>query len=116
MFAIDMLDRLACPECKNFSVELKSFLTKHNEIIEGEISCSSCRRQYPINEGIPNMLPDDLRLQKITKESIWQEWRKRLGLFKQRIKGWTEEDSRLNTDKIWKRLLQAKNVNPYRRN
>ncbi len=111
-----MLDRLACPECKNFSVEVKPFLTKQNEIIEGEISCSSCRRQYPINESIPNMLPDDLRLQKITKERSWQEWRKRLSLFKQRIKGWTEEDSRLNTDKIWKRLLQAKNVNPYRRN
>lgn len=93
MFTINMLERLACPECKNSSIEVKSFLTEHDEIIKGVIVCLRCRRQYPINEGIPNMLPDDLRLQKIAKESSWQEWRKRLSLFKQRIKGWTEEDS-----------------------
>jgi uncharacterized protein YbaR (Trm112 family)/ubiquinone/menaquinone biosynthesis C-methylase UbiE len=105
MFTIDMLDRLACPECKNFSVEVKSCLTKHNEIIKGEISCSSCHREYTINEGIPNMLPDKLRLQKIAKESSWQEWRKRLSLFKQRIKGWTKEDSR-KTIPIYDALLR----------
>ena len=100
-----MLDRLACPECKNFSVEVKSFLTKHNEIIKGEISCSSCHREYPINEGIPNMLPDELRLKKIPKESSWREWGKRLSLFKQRMKGWTEEDSR-KTIAIYDELLR----------
>ena len=105
MFTIDMLDRLACPECKNFSVEVKSFLTKHNEIIKGEISCSSCHREYPINEGIPNMLPDELRLKKIPKESSWREWGKRLSLFKQRMKGWTEEDSR-KTIAIYDELLR----------
>lgn len=88
-----MLDRLACPECKNFSIEIKSSSTEHDKIIKGEIVCFSCRRQYPINEGIPNMLPDELRLKKIPKESSWQGWRKRLGLFKKRMKGWTKEDS-----------------------
>ena len=104
MFTINMLERLACPECKNFSLEVKSFLTEHDEIIKGVIVCLRCRHQYPINEGIPNMLPDDLRLQKIAKESSWQEWRKRLSLFKQRIKSWTEEDSR-KTIAIYDALL-----------
>ena len=105
MFTIDMLERLACPECKNLYVEVKSPLTKNNEIIKGEISCSSCHREYPINEGIPNMLPDELRLKKIPKESSWREWGKRLSLFKQRMKGWTEEDSR-KTIAIYDELLR----------
>ncbi len=94
MFTLDMLDRLACPECKSSSTELKSFSIENNEIIKGEIDCLRCHRQYPINKGIPNMLPDELRLKKIPKESIWREWGKRLSSFKQRMNGWTEENSR----------------------
>ena len=100
-----MLNRLACPECNNFFVEVKSSLTKNNEIIKGEIFCSSCHREYPINEGIPNMLPDELRLQKKPKQGSWREWGKRLGLFKQRMKGWKEEDSR-KTITIYDELLR----------
>lgn len=94
MLTLDMLDRLACPECKNFSMELKSTAIENEEIIKGEIVCLRCHRQYPINEGIPNLLPDELRLKKIPKESIWREWGKRLGSYKHRMKGWTEENSR----------------------
>jgi uncharacterized protein YbaR (Trm112 family) len=94
MLKLDMLDRLACPECKNFSMKLKSSSIEENEIIKGEIVCHRCHRQYPINEGIPNMLPDELRLKTIPKESIWREWGKRLGSYKHRKKGWTEENSR----------------------
>jgi uncharacterized protein YbaR (Trm112 family) len=89
-----MLDRLACPECKNFSIELKSSPLENHEIIKGEIVCLSCHRHYPIHEGIPNMLPDELRLKKIPKERIWREWGKRLSSYKHRMKGWTEENSR----------------------
>ena len=94
MLTLDMLDRLACPECKNFSMELKSSSIENYEIIKGEIICLRCHRQYPINEGIPNMLPDELRIKTIPKESIWREWGKRLGSYKHRKKGWTEENSR----------------------
>ncbi len=94
MLKLDMLDRLACPECKNFSMELKSSSLENNKIIKGEIVCPRCHRQYPINDGIPNMLPDELRLKKIPKESIWQEWGKRLGSYRHRMRGWTEENSR----------------------
>lgn len=94
MLTVDMLDRLACPECKNFSVELKSSRRENNKIIKGEIVCLRCHRQYPIHEGIPNMLPDELRLKKVPKESIWREWGKRLGAYKHRMKGWTKENSR----------------------
>jgi uncharacterized protein YbaR (Trm112 family) len=94
MLTLDMLDRLACPECKNSSMELKSSSIENNKIIKGEIVCPRCHRQYPINDGIPNMLPDELRLKKIPKESIWREWGKRLGSYRHRKKDWTEENSR----------------------
>ena len=93
MLTLDMLDRLACPECNNSSMELKSSSIENYGIIKGEIVCLRCHRQYPINQGIPNMLPDEVRLKKIPKESIWQEWGKRLGSYKHRKKGWTEENS-----------------------
>jgi len=105
MFKINMLDRFACPECFNFPLEVKAFSTKKEEIINGEIICSRCRRKYPINEGIPSMLPDELRSRRKPKEMSWREWRKRLGVFKQRIKGWTEEDSQ-KTIAIYRELFR----------
>lgn len=46
----DLLNVLACPMCKS-DVELKGSI----------IFCMECKRKYPIEDGIPNMLPDDLR-------------------------------------------------------
>ena len=31
------------------------------EIVEGVITCQSCKRWYPIIDEIPHMLPDELR-------------------------------------------------------
>lgn len=46
----ELLEVLACPMCKR-DVELKG----------DELVCTECDRHYPIEDGIPNMLPDDLR-------------------------------------------------------
>ena len=40
--------------------------TVHNvedgdEVVEGLLSCEGCDRQFPINNSIPNLLPQDLR-------------------------------------------------------
>jgi uncharacterized protein YbaR (Trm112 family) len=32
------------------------------EIIKGSLFCGKCNEYYPIEEGIPNMLPPDLRV------------------------------------------------------
>lgn len=94
MITIDMLDRIVCPICKNSLRETKPTFTQYDWIIEGELVCSHCQRRYSISEGIVNTLPDELRLQKNLKEGNWGEWRKRLDLFRQRMKDWQEEDSR----------------------
>lgn len=46
----ELLDILACPYCKK------------GVSLEGEkLICSECGREFPISDGIPNMLPDELR-------------------------------------------------------
>lgn len=46
----ELVKILACPHCKgNVKKESKS------------IVCEECGREYPIVDGIPHMLPDELR-------------------------------------------------------
>jgi len=56
----ELMDILACPICKS---DLILNVTKENdeEIVSGTIYCFKCDEHYPIEDGIPNMLPPDLR-------------------------------------------------------
>ncbi len=56
----DLLDILACPLCKG-DLTLEVFEENEKEIVTGKLCCPSCRECYPIEDGIPNMLPPDLR-------------------------------------------------------
>jgi uncharacterized protein YbaR (Trm112 family) len=51
-----LMDILCCPVCKG---DLTLHVAKENEkeILEGELRCAACRVEYPINDGIPNLLP-----------------------------------------------------------
>lgn len=54
------MDILCCPVCKG---DLVLTVTKEDEkeILEGGLHCTACRVDYPINEGIPNLLPQTLQ-------------------------------------------------------
>jgi len=52
----DFLDILCCPVCKG-DLELKIYKEENNEIIEGEFYCKKCKKNYPIRDGIPDLLP-----------------------------------------------------------
>lgn len=56
----NLMDILACPVCKGDLV-LNIETEDANEVISGTLYCSVCNEYYPIEEGIPNMLPPDLR-------------------------------------------------------
>ena len=64
-----LMEVLACPICKHYPLDLTVF-KENEEIEEGIIFCSSCRRWYPVMETIPHMLPDDLRDELSDREFI----------------------------------------------
>ncbi len=51
---------LCCPVCKG---DLTLTVKKENdsEVIEGTLYCKKCNENYPIEDGIPNLLPPELR-------------------------------------------------------
>lgn len=53
-----LLDILCCPVCKG---DLLLTVTDENneEIVTGSFRCIRCSREYPIEEGIPDLLPRD---------------------------------------------------------
>ena len=56
----DLLEILVCPLCKA-DLTLATTREEDGEIIEGALTCTACGETYPIEDGIPNMLPPDLR-------------------------------------------------------
>jgi len=51
-----LMDILCCPVCKG-DLELSVTDENEKEILEGELHCAACKVDYPIREGIPNLLP-----------------------------------------------------------
>jgi len=54
----DLLDILRCPKCKG-ELGLTIEEGSSEEIEEGTLHCKSCEIDYPIEDGIPNMLPPE---------------------------------------------------------
>ncbi|MGD1099703.1 MAG: methytransferase partner Trm112 [Thermoplasmata archaeon] len=56
----DLLEILRCPLCRA-ELTLTSRKTEGAEIVEGSLSCKKCHVEYPISDGIPDLLPPDER-------------------------------------------------------
>jgi uncharacterized protein YbaR (Trm112 family) len=55
----ELIDIIVCPVCKG---ELKLTVTEEDEeIISGSLHCPKCGADYPIINGIPNLLPPEQR-------------------------------------------------------
>lgn len=68
-----LLDKLCCPVDKH---ELNSQIfaqLENGDIMEGLLTCPSCKRYYPIVYGIPIMTPDEYR-EKALEEPILKKW------------------------------------------
>ncbi|GIW14944.1 MAG: hypothetical protein KatS3mg063_0797 [Tepidiforma sp.] len=55
-----LLEILCCPLCKG-ELELRDAEEREGEIVAGVLVCRACGERYPIEDGIPNMLPPDQR-------------------------------------------------------
>jgi uncharacterized protein YbaR (Trm112 family) len=56
----DLMDIICCPTCKG-DLTLKVEEEDSKEIIKGKLTCGKCDVDYPIEEGIPNLLPKNLK-------------------------------------------------------
>jgi len=57
----ELMEIIACPMCKGdleLSIEEEE---EKGEIVKGSLYCRECDLRYPIEEGIPNLLPPELR-------------------------------------------------------
>ena len=56
----DLLDILACPDDKA-ALALTAQQEADGEIVSGALTCAACGAVYPIEDGIPNLLPPSMR-------------------------------------------------------
>lgn len=57
----DLMGILACPVCKG---DLELSIDEEDdrgEVVQGSLYCRVCDERYPIEDGIPNLLPPELR-------------------------------------------------------
>jgi uncharacterized protein YbaR (Trm112 family) len=52
----NLLDLICCPVCKG-DLTLSDEKEENGEITSGILTCQKCGNRYPIEEGIPNLLP-----------------------------------------------------------
>ena len=55
-----LLDILCCPLDKH-DLELEDAERDGDEVVGGDLVCTECGERYPIEDGIPNLLPPDMR-------------------------------------------------------
>lgn len=55
-----LLDILCCPLDKS-ELTLEGAEYDNSEVVSGALICTECDERYPIEEGIPNLLPPDMR-------------------------------------------------------
>jgi uncharacterized protein YbaR (Trm112 family) len=56
----ELMEILVCPLCKA-ELDLRDAEEAAGQILSGALECTACHERYPIEDGIPNLLPPDLR-------------------------------------------------------
>ena len=68
------INKLCCP-FDNRDLTLQVFVKDINEnILEGILTCTECKRKYPVVYGVPIMSPDEYR-QIGLEQPIMEQWR-----------------------------------------
>jgi uncharacterized protein YbaR (Trm112 family) len=52
-----LVDILACPVCKSHPLDLTVEKKDDDDVVEGSLRCPQCKAEYPIVDGIPDMIP-----------------------------------------------------------
>ena len=57
---LDMMEVLACPLCKS-GLALHITSQTDEEVTAGTLTCEQCPEKYPVQDGVPNLLPAEYR-------------------------------------------------------
>ncbi len=60
----DLLEILACPEDKA-TLQLHVEIEEDGEVLLGTLTCDQCGFVYPIEQGIPNLLPQEMHVDEV---------------------------------------------------
>lgn len=72
-----LINKLCCPFDKK-DLDVQIFVRDQDEqIIEGLLTCTHCKRYYPIVHGVPIMSPDEYREPQL-ETPLLQRWENRL--------------------------------------
>ena len=55
-----MMEVLACPVCK-VGLALQITAQEGDEITAGSLTCDRCPQKFPVEDGVPNLLPAEYR-------------------------------------------------------
>ncbi|PSP89112.1 hypothetical protein BRC90_05595 [Halobacteriales archaeon QS_4_69_34] len=55
-----LMEIICCPLDKR-KLDLEVVRRDDEEIVDGRLVCTECGEVYPIEDGIPNLLPPDMR-------------------------------------------------------
>ena len=54
------MEILCCPVCRgDLTLHATKTESETGEILEGSLRCAACPHEYPIEDGIPNLLPPE---------------------------------------------------------
>jgi uncharacterized protein YbaR (Trm112 family) len=67
---VQLLEVLACPDCKKSSLILVDIKNERKEIKMGVLECRKCHRKFPVRNGVPHLLPKELSSSKQRNKSV----------------------------------------------
>lgn len=79
MLTIEMVRLLSCPTCKRSGLRAEIENQEGNSIEVGMLLCQSCYAGYPVQQGVPDLIPKS----ELSSEA-WSIWAEHLGRLKAR--------------------------------
>jgi uncharacterized protein YbaR (Trm112 family) len=65
----DLVEIVCCPVHKTPLKLTVAEQDDHGDIVEGSLRCAACSFDYPIEEGIPNLLPPEYHVDGVKEAS-----------------------------------------------
>jgi uncharacterized protein len=65
----DLVEIVCCPVHKTSLALQVRKQDDHGDVVEGTLTCAKCRFAYPIEEGIPNLLPPEYHVDQVKEKA-----------------------------------------------